>query len=322
MKQIKRLVLGTRGSALALTQASMVEEALRVAYPDLPVERKVIATTGDRRTDVPLSDVARAEGVIDKGIFLKEIEQALKEGKIDFAVHSLKDMPSELEEAFELSAVLPRAAVEDVLVSKKPLKDCRTVATGSVRRKFMGRRYFGDDVQFPGLRGNVPTRLSKLVEVSEWDAIILAKAGLDRLGLFAESTCIEGVELAMSPLPLEDFVPAAGQGIIGIETRSGDCTTQQVLSVLNDMPTFLCARAERAFLQRLGANCSTPVGVHAMRNGQGELTLRVVLFADGREDVPPYVHVMTGVEAAPEDLARKMWENLQESGFSSMNHRA
>lgn len=319
MNEKRRLILGTRGSELALTQARMVEEALRTAYPDIEIERRVISTTGDRRTDVPLADVARTEGVIDKGIFLKEIEQALRDGEIDFAVHSLKDMPSELDDAFELSAVLPRAAVEDVLVSRKRPEECRTIATGSVRRRFMARRYFGEGVKFPDLRGNVPTRLSKLASSSEWDAVILARAGLDRLGLFAESSCVDGVNLFMTPLPLESFVPAAGQGIIGLETRKGDRKVQNILSALNDSPSFICACAERTFLRFLGANCSTPVGVHALLDGEGELLLRVALFEEGKEDASPYTCVMIGREQDPEGLARKMWENLQECGFSSMN---
>lgn len=320
MKDVRRLVLGTRGSSLALTQAAMVEEALRRVYPELVVERKVITTTGDRRTDVPLADVAKSEGIMDKGIFLKEIEQALQDGEIDFAVHSLKDMPSELEDGFELAAVLPRACVEDVLVSKKPLEDCRVIATGSVRRRFMGRRYFGRHVQFPDLRGNVPTRVSKLVASPELDGVILAKAGLDRLGLFAESSQVDGVNLLMIPLPLESFVPAAGQGIVGLEIRKGDEAVLEVLSRINDLSAWKCALAERAFLRFLGANCSTPVGVHAMLKEGGKMRLCVALFADGQEDAIPYTSIMDGGAQDPEGMGRRMWENLTESGFSSRNH--
>ncbi len=159
------LIIGTRGSALALAQADMVCAALSLRYPELDVRREIIHTIGDRRTDVPLADVARVSGMVDKGIFIKELETALRDGRIDVAVHSLKDVPSELASGFTLAAVLPRAAVEDVLITKEPdWNGSGTLATGSVRRRLMARTYWGSGLRFENLRGNVPTRLGKLVE--------------------------------------------------------------------------------------------------------------------------------------------------------------
>ena len=157
------LIIGTRGSALALAQADMVCAALSLRYPELDVRREIIHTIGDRRTDVPLADVARVSGMVDKGIFIKELETALRDGRIDVAVHSLKDVPSELASGFTLAAVLPRAAVEDVLITKEPdWNGSGTLATGSVRRRLMARTYWGSGLRFENLRGNVPTRLGKL----------------------------------------------------------------------------------------------------------------------------------------------------------------
>ncbi len=186
------LIIGTRGSALALAQADMVCAALSLRYPELDVRREIIHTIGDRRTDVPLADVARVSGMVDKGIFIKELETALRDGRIDVAVHSLKDVPSELAAGFTLAAVLPRAAVEDVLITKEPdWNGSGTLATGSVRRRLMARTYWGSGLRFENLRGNVPTRLGKLVEHPGWDAVILARAGLERLGLYAPETLVK-----------------------------------------------------------------------------------------------------------------------------------
>ena len=181
-----RIVLGTRGSALALVQAGMVEEALRRAWPGLEIERRIIKTTGDQRTDVPLSEVAQVAQV-DKGIFIKELELALEAGEIDVAVHSLKDVPSVLEEDFAIAAVLPRAAVRDVLVTTEEgglggLRKGATVATSSVRRRRL-LESLRPDLRVVDIRGNVPTRIRKLHESGEIDGLLLARAGLARLGL-------------------------------------------------------------------------------------------------------------------------------------------
>ena len=234
------LIIGTRGSALALAQADMVRAALSLRYPELDVRREIIHTTGDRRTDVPLADVARVSGIVDKGIFIKELETALLEGRIDVAVHSLKDVPSELAPGFTLAAVLPRAAVEDVLITREPdWNGSGTLATGSVRRRLMARTYWGSGLRFEDLRGNVPTRLAKLAEHPGWDAVILARAGLERLGLYAPETLVEGRKLYMRPLPVEAFIPAVGQGIVGMECRSSDRETMEMLAGISGWkPSF------------------------------------------------------------------------------------
>lgn len=302
------LIIGTRGSALALAQADMVRAALALRYPELDVRREIIHTTGDRRTDVPLADVARVSGIVDKGIFIKELESALQEGRIDVAVHSLKDVPSELAPGFTLAAVLPRAAVEDVLITKEPdWNGTGTLATGSVRRRLMARTYWGSGLRFEDLRGNVPTRLAKLAEHPGWDAVILAKAGLERLGLYSPETVAEGRKLYMRPLPVEAFIPAVGQGIVGMECRSSDRQTVAMLEGVNNPEACACAVAERAFLVRLGASCSTPVGVYARLEGD-ELVLRAAYYVPGREE--PFAVVVRGDRKAPEALGLRAFEEL------------
>ncbi|QQR32254.1 hydroxymethylbilane synthase [Akkermansia muciniphila] len=307
------LIIGTRGSALALAQADMVRAALSLRYPELDVRCEIIHTIGDRRTDVPLADVARVSGMVDKGIFIKELETALRDGRIDVAVHSLKDVPSELAAGFTLAAVLPRAAVEDVLITKEPdWNGSGTLATGSVRRRLMARTYWGSGLRFENLRGNVPTRLGKLVEHPGWDAVILARAGLERLGLYAPETLVEGRKLYMRPLPVEVFIPAVGQGIVGMECRSSDRETAEMLEGINDPESFACALAERAFLVRLGANCYTPVGVYAHPDGE-ELVLRAAYYVPGREE--PFAVVIRGDRKAPEALGLRAFEELGLSGW-------
>lgn len=302
------LIIGTRGSALALAQADMVRVALSALHPGLDIRREIIRTTGDRRTDVPLADVARVSGIVDKGIFIKELETALLEGRIDVAVHSLKDVPSELAPEFRLPAVLPRAAAEDVLITKEPDWNGRgTLASGSVRRRLMARTYWGRQLRFENLRGNVPTRLEKLVEHPEWDAVILAKAGLERLGLYAPETVVQGRKLYMRPLPVEAFIPAVGQGIVGMECRASDRKTKELLAGINDVETCACGVAERTFLVRLGASCSTPVGVYACLEGD-ELVLRAAYYVPGREE--PFAVVVRGDRNAPEALGILAFEKL------------
>lgn len=302
------LIIGTRGSALALAQADMVQAALALRHPGLDVRREIIHTTGDRRTDVPLADVARVSGIVDKGIFIKELESALQEGRIDVAVHSLKDVPSELAPDFTLASVLPRAAVEDVLITKEPeWNGTGILATGSVRRRLMARTYWGSGLRFEDLRGNVPTRLAKLAERPGWDAIILARAGLDRLGLYAPETVAEGRKLYMRPLPVEAFIPAVGQGIVGMECRAADKETADILKGVNDPAAYDCALAERTFLVRLGASCSTPVGVYARLEGE-EMVLSAAYYVPGREE--PFAVVVRGDRKAPRDLGLRAFEEL------------
>ncbi|MFV1993883.1 MAG: hydroxymethylbilane synthase, partial [Verrucomicrobiales bacterium] len=226
------LVLGTRGSALALAQAAMTRIALEEAL-GLAVEQRIIKTVGDQRQDLKLSEFSTPapgqEAILDKGIFTKELESALREGEIDAAVHSLKDVPTELEADFEIAGVLPRAAVEDVLLSRcydgiEELPRGARVATSSVRRRRL-LEHLRPDLEVVEIRGNVGTRLRKLVEQEELDGILLARAGLERLGHAGlEDGVLEaqGVRLRARILGCEEFLPAAGQGIVGIEIRVGD----------------------------------------------------------------------------------------------------
>ena len=213
------IIVGTRGSELALVQAASTEAALAAAFPDREIIRKVITTTGDRRTDVPLSEVAKSEGTFDKGVFIKEIEEALAAGEIDIAVHSLKDLPTKLEPCFTLAAVLERAPIRDVLIVRRnnahtylaenladhlnALPANSKVGTGSVRRAKQVE-WLRSDIVVTDLRGNVPTRLRKLAETDTYDAIILAEAGLVRLGHITAGDAIEEI----AGMPWESIRPS------------------------------------------------------------------------------------------------------------------
>jgi hydroxymethylbilane synthase len=256
-----KIVLGTRGSELARAQARLVEKAIQTARPETKIETKIIATRGDKARAID----PRAGR---KGVFTAEIERALLAGEVDVAVHSAKDLPSETSPDAEIAAVLPRARMDDVLVSKHPgglasLPHGATVATGSVRRRhqLLWKRV---DLNLVDLRGNVPTRLRKLAE-NKWDAIVLAHAGLERLGLSPARTEIsfEGRQFFVETLPREIFLPAGGQGIIALQVRADDQGTKALVDLVNDRQTLLCLQAEREFLRGLQGDCNCPVGVLA-----------------------------------------------------------
>jgi hydroxymethylbilane synthase len=271
----RRLVLGTRGSELARAQARLVEKAIQTAWPEAKIETKIIVTQGDK---------AR---VLDpragrKGVFTAEIERALLAREVDVAVHSAKDLPSEKSLDAEIAAVLRRASMDDVLISKHPgglayLPQGATVATGSVRRRhqLLWKR---PDLKLIDLRGNVPTRLRKLAE-NKWDAIVLAHAGLERLGLSASHTeiCFEGGQSFLEVLPCEIYLPAGGQGIVAVQIRADDQSTKTLVDVVNDRETLLCLKAEREFLRGLQGDCNCPVGVLA-RIDKGKMKMRAQVF--------------------------------------------
>jgi hydroxymethylbilane synthase len=274
---VNKIVIGTRGSELARAQARMVEEALREKCPDLTIETKIIRTSGDESH--PKTRDARQGR---KGLFTAEIERALLARDVDLAVHSAKDLPSELTADTEIAAVLPRAALDDVLVSKQPeglvaLREGATIATGSVRRKYQ-LSWKRPDVKIVDLRGNVPTRLRKLAE-NDWAAIILARAGLERLGLSPAQTEItfEGGQFFTEVLARESFLPAGGQGVIALQIRAGDEDMRAIVGSINDGETLLCLRAEREFLRLLQGDCNSPVGVLATIE-DGMMKLRAQLF--------------------------------------------
>lgn len=306
---MKTLKLGTRGSALALKQAEMTEAALAAAFPDLQVERVIIKTTGDRRTDVALKEVAKAEGIWDKGVFIKELEMALEAGEIDLAVHSLKDLPTVLEEPFELRAVLERAPVRDVWIGKIPWAEAKKgtrVGTSSVRRARQ-LTFLKPGIKVADLRGNVPTRLKKAATDLDYDGIVLAEAGLDRLGYPTEGIFeIERHPVFVECLAEKNFFPAAGQGAVGLEIRQGDEETGVLVDALNHEETWHQVTAEREFLRLLDAGCSTPIGVWSTIDGE-YLEMGARVFPDGPGS--PQKSKANGV--VPLEVAQQLFQNLK-----------
>ena len=268
------IVLGTRGSELARAQTQLVEVAIRSASPDVTIETSIIATQGDK-TRVVDPRAGR------KGLFTAEIERVLVARDVDIAVHSAKDLPSETTLGAEIAAVLPRAPINDVLISKRPgglgsLPRGAIVATGSVRRKqqLLWKR---PDLKLVDLRGNVPTRLRKLAE-HNWHAIVLARAGLQRLGMSPNAKInFQGRAFFCDILPLQTFLPAGGQGIIALQIRAGDDRTRAIVDLVNHQDTFLCLEAERQFLRALHGDCNCPVGVLAEIK-DGRMRMRAQVF--------------------------------------------
>ena len=262
-----RLRIGSRGSQLALWQANHISNLLRERGHQ--VELEVIKTTGDKITEVALAKVGT------KGMFTKEIEEALAEGRVDLAVHSLKDLPTELSSGFEIAAITKRENPRDVFCSRKyssidDLPKRARVGTSSLRRQAQ-LKSMRADLDIHPLRGNVDTRLRKL-EAGEYDAIILAAAGLNRLGK---------TELVKQVIPAEIMCPAAGQGALGIEIRAGDIATRQLLAFLDDAAARSTTTCERALLHKLGGGCQVPIGAFAeARNGQLHLNA-IVAHPDG-----------------------------------------
>src|SRR6266568_2018791 len=295
-----QIVIGTRGSELAQAQARLVSDGLRARWADLAVETKIITTSGDE-TNRKIRDAVQSAG--RKGLFTAEIERALLAGDVDLAVHSAKDLPSELTAGTEIAAVLPRAPVDDVLISILPwdlhsLPANGIVATGSVRRKHQ-LRWKRPDLEIVDLRGNVPTRLRKLA-TDRWHAVVLARAGLERLGhnLELKRVYFEGSEFFTELLPQQIFLAAGGQGVIAIQIRSTDERTRLLVEPLNDFDTRLCLRAEREFLRLLHGDCNQPVGVLAVVDGT-LMKLRAQVF-----DLEATIPREAFVEGPSEDAER------------------
>jgi hydroxymethylbilane synthase len=262
--------LGSRGSPLARWQAHHVADRLRETSPGLDVDITIIKTEGDQRTDVPLT----ASG--GKGVFVREIEDALLAGTIDLAVHSLKDLPTDTPRGLTLCAIPQRHDPRDALVARGTrsvfdLKDKALVATGSPRRQCQIRNA-RSDIAFTLVRGNVDTRLRKLEE-GQFDALILAVAGIERLGL---------THVPYAPIPIAVCLPAPGQGALAIETRADDAATRAAVETLHHPATAACVTAERSFLAALGAGCLAPAGALATIAG-GTLGLEAMVgYPDGR----------------------------------------
>ena len=261
------MIIGTRGSALALAQTRMVVKQLASLCPELGVEVREIKTTGDRVTDRPLASLG------GYGAFTKELDQRIVDGEIDAAVNSLKDMPVDLTPGTELAAVLQRGPVEDVLLSKVPLEDLppgAVVGSSSVRRRSI-LQWKRPDLEVRDLRGNVPTRIRKWKE-GEYDAIILAKAGLVRLGIEVQHFVLDpGV-----------FTPAVGQGAIAVVCAAGS-KHLRCLHQLDDAKTRVEVDAERCVLRALGGGCSVPIGVWATLDGN-ELRVRGSVVTEVRSE--------------------------------------
>jgi hydroxymethylbilane synthase len=263
-----RLRIGTRGSRLARVQTELVCRTLAAAHPELAapgaLEPVVIRTTGDRVTDRPLAELG------GKGLFCKELEAALLDGRIDLAVHSIKDLPTWLPDGLVIGAVLERADPRDALIARVPttiagLPHGALIGTGSVRRKAQLLAW-RPDLRIASFRGNVDTRLRRLA-AGEVDATLLAQAGLSRLGL---------AEVGALTLSVEEMLPAVGQGAIGAECRGDDAPTLALLAAIDHPPSSACVRAERALLAALDGSCHTPIGGLA-EVVEGALRLRALI---------------------------------------------
>ena len=264
-----RLRIGSRGSLLALWQANHIAARLRERGDDVEIE--IIKTTGDKITDVALAKVGT------KGMFTKEIEEALAEGRVDLAVHSLKDLPTELAPEFEIAAIPERENWQDVFCSVRyatieELPPGAMVGTSSLRRQAQLKALRGD-LQVGPVRGNVDTRLRKL-EAGEFDAVILANAGVRRLGL---------MKLVRQILPVAVMCPAAGQGALAIEIRAGDSTTNERLAFLDDPAARMTTTCERTVLAKLGGGCQVPIGACAELSAGRLHVEAVVARPDGSE---------------------------------------
>ena len=306
----RTITIGTRGSDLALVQATITEGLLGAKFPEAEIRRNIITTTGDRRTDVSLADVAKSEGTFDKGVFIKELEEALDDGTVDIAVHSLKDMPTVLDPRFRLAATLERAPVCDVLLTKQPgglsaLKQGARVGTSSVRRAKQ-IEFLRPDLTVLDLRGNVPTRIRKLAEGDQYDAILLAEAGLVRLGFLSDSETVSGFPgVFVHRLPESEFFPAAGQGAIGLEVRADDAESQAFAESICHAETWTKVTAEREFLRLLDGGCHTPVGVYSYLE-DGEISLFARVFPE--EGGTPKTGQAKGAD--PISVARELFESL------------
>ena len=270
---VRELIIGTRGSKLALWQAEWVHARLRQVEPGLSIALKRIKTTGDKIVDVPLATIG------GKGLFIKEIEEALARGDIDLAVHSMKDVPTKLPDGMEILAVPEREDARDVLISRdgrtldRMAKGAR-LGTSSLRRQAQ-ILHVRPDLDVVVLRGNLDTRLRKLDE-GEYDGIVVAAAGLRRLGW---------ADRATEYLPPEVSLPAIGQGALGLEGRADDGFVRDVAARLDHRPTRIAVTAERALLERLEGGCQVPIAAHATIAGETLTMIGLIAGVDGRRMV-------------------------------------
>jgi hydroxymethylbilane synthase len=302
------LRVGSRGSELALTQTRRVIAGLQKKEPALRVEIEIIRTKGDIIKDVPLTRVG------DRGLFIKEIETALLEKRIDFAVHSMKDVPSQIPDGLILAVTTERLDPSDVLITRKvrclgDLPQNATLATGSLRRRSQALAH-RPDLQIVELRGNVTTRIAKF-EKSSWDAVILAGAGLERLSISPP---------VAAKIPTEQMLPAVGQGALALETRSDDQDVIGRLLGLEHPPTAVAVRAERAFLRRLEGGCQVPIAALGTIRDNNHLALEGYIgtidgtrFIRKRSEAPTSDAERLGTTLAEEILGEGGAEILEET---------
>ena len=291
---MRKFTIGSRGSKLALWQTNFTKNALEERFPEISFDLQIIKTKGDAVLDTALSKIG------DKGLFTKEIETALLNNSIDLAVHSLKDLPTTQPAGLKIGAVSRRETPNDVFISKdfssiEDLPQGARVATGSLRRKSQLLAYRAD-LEIVEIRGNVPTRIEKLL-ASDLDGLILAFAGVHRLGLDAHIRQV---------IPTDILLPAVGQGVMAVEIRESDAEISQMLAALNDHETEACILAERAFLRRLEGGCQVPVGALAAFE-LGEIFLHgFVGNLDGTRIIRQSIRgIASGAESLGNDLAEK-----------------
>jgi hydroxymethylbilane synthase len=302
------VTIGTRGSALALTQTSWVKEHILKRFPDLDVSLRIIRTSADKDTT---SSLRSASAV---GVFVKELEQALLEEQIDIAVHSMKDVPTQIAAGLQISAIPEREDARDALITNQAkslleLPEGSTIGTGSVRRQaqILAIR---PDLKIMDIRGNVDSRLKKLQD-GIYDAIILACAGLRRLGLQHRIT---------APIEYGQMLPAPGQGALAIETRSQDSRINAIVSHLNHAPTAIAVSAERSFLQRMGGGCNVPIAVYG-RLVQDTLEMdALVASPDGQHIIRDSMQEsLKGIDSAVASLSEKILSRGGRAILEEMN---
>ena len=295
-----KITIGSRGSDLALWQANFIKKQLERKNRNLKVEIKVIKTKGDKILDVALSKIG------DRSLFTKELEVELFANRIDLAVHSLKDLQTEIPKGLMLAAVTKRHDAEDVLIARKKgttienLKEDAVVATGSLRRKCQ-LLHLRPDIKVVDLRGNVPSRINKFLK-SDWDAIILARAGVERLKL---------KKYISSYISTDLMLPAVGQGALGIEINSVNKSIWEIIQSVNDEITFCAVRAERALLKELEGGCQVPIGALAEVKANGLYLDAMVGSLDGSIT---YRKKVRGSKLNPEKLGKSLAKDLKKAG--------
>ena len=309
-----RLVLGSRGSALALAQVELTRAALGRAWPDIEAEVKTFVTRGDQKLDLSLIRGSEAGG---KGLFTKELEDALLAGTIDVAVHSLKDLPGHNPPGLAVTAVLERASTADVLVSRvsggfAELPKGAVVGTSSVRRARQ-LQWLRPDLEVREWRGNVQTRLRKLGESDSVAGIVLAEAGLHRLGFDLAAGVLKSAPWRFHVHTLRDLLlPAIGQGAIALQSRADRGEVAAVLAGIDHAPTHTAIRAERELQRLLAGDCALPVGVRSELIGE-RLRMQAILFTPG-ESAGPARAACEGPSAGPEEVAAELFARLEGRG--------